>query len=731
MDVKRYIVVIAVIAICFIGCEMPHPGQSEEGAAAASFDEIGLISDVLSGNDGLHVKWYEEGASSSLMRIGCRSLIADVAFDDYTGKGINAAAIRNGSIRIEFTLIASGSTARLGDFTISTVEELEISKDDGAVADMAIFTGKGNASGTEVVLEKMAGGKLSGVSVKGNISIRVEISITIDNDSEGSGPKLLEADVSVPDDLTVKEGDSFDSTVCTVNLYYDDGSQLQLKGDDSLLVPYNEKISPNQPFKVLVRYEGQSVVSEIDYSQNVEPELTPFVVSGRIEQVGDFLAGQRFDSSAFVVYAILNNGEQIMLDEESVRLVDAGDSPGDLSDGVVNPGDGVYALAGKGYSGEDIYAYLDIAVDYIDQIHVSGPETFSYPEGPSKDVLRVSVVYDGKTIVLRDDEYTIGPVEYLDGAEPSYGNPVSASVVITPLVGQKASGAAVSQTFIFTSVDDTILPKFPIGGYIIQTGDFLVGQAFDPSLFSVIVQYSDGSTAAVDSSAVSLVETGENQNGTVEPGDKASAFIGYDYNGNSIMAEVSLTAYMIVKLDVAGDNKSFLYPASPAKEDLMVTASYYSADGSIRKMVLSESEYDISSPSYENGIGPGYESTEEKAFVTITPLVGQTAGNTVSSIYEYTSYVDSLNFIVSGYITQTGDFTEGQAFDPSMFAVTVTYSDGMTIEPSDVPIFLVDEGTDPGSPSDGVVNSGDMVYAVLGKDFNGNEISVTAEIKVV
>ena len=80
-----------------------------------------------------------------------------------------------------------------------------------------------------------------------------------------------------------------------------------------------------------------------------------------------------------------------------------------------------------------------------------------------------------------------------------------------------------------------------------------------------------------------------------------------------------------------------------------------------------------------------------------------------------TNEVSQPSFPVSGYVSQIGDFLEGQAFDASKFQVIVKYLDGSTdvVEGASV---LHDDKTNDGMSSD------DTVYANIGYDWHNNLI---------
>ena len=179
------------------------------------------------------------------------------------------------------------------------------------------------------------------------------------------------------------------------------------------------------------------------------------------------------------------------------------------------------------------------------------------------------------------------------------------------------------------SVAITGLPQSVKSGKIIQTGDFLDGQAFDPQKFSVEITYDNGTIAPADSAvSVRLVD----QDGKVEAGARLEALIGYDVYGDPVYAEGSLSAYMIKSVSVTGPS-SYVNKAVPKASDLTVTATYLDSKNAEKTMVLGSDEFKVIDVVYaNNNIGPNASQTSVDAVATVEPGVGQTDGTTADKV---------------------------------------------------------------------------------------------------
>ena len=172
---------------------------------------------------------------------------------------------------------------------------------------------------------------------------------------------------------------------------------------------------------------------------------------------------------------------------------------------------------------------------------------------------------------------------------------------------------------MFVGCDNApVLPSFVVGGNVTQTGDFLTGQNFDPSKFSVTVTYDNGKIVAADDT-VSVMIVGDE---TVEAGDTAIVDFGIDYKGNHVTKEVAIAVYNINTITVEGP-ASYALDAKPLNSDFTVTANY----GEGKTMPLNSTEFMIGAIEYENNVKPTAANPTVKASVEVTPLVGNKVVN--------------------------------------------------------------------------------------------------------
>ena len=80
-------------------------------------------------------------------------------------------------------------------------------------------------------------------------------------------------------------------------------------------------------------------------------------------------------------------------------------------------------------------------------------------------------------------------------------------------------------------------------------------------------------------------------------------------------------------------------------------------------------------------------------------------------------------FLTGGYIKQTGDFVEGEAFDSSKFQVVATYLSGDSRK-MDAAVTFVD------ADKSGDVSNGDSVKTDLGYDYYGKELKPELTVTV-
>ena len=181
------------------------------------------------------------------------------------------------------------------------------------------------------------------------------------------------------------------------------------------------------------------------------------------------------------------------------------------------------------------------------------------------------------------------------------------------------------------------IPSFIVGGNISQTGDFLTGQTFDPTKFSVTVRYDNGRILPAEDVSVVLKET--TTNGTVEAGDKVEVYLGKNYESQDITAEAGIRVYDINSITVEGP-ASYIDGTPIMNSDLKVTANYLDNTGAEKSMVLRSTEFTVGKiVVYANGFGPSAVNPSVEAYVSVVPEVGGVDSTTpeVGAVFTFTS----------------------------------------------------------------------------------------------
>ena len=195
---------------------------------------------------------------------------------------------------------------------------------------------------------------------------------------------------------------------------------------------------------------------------------------------------------------------------------------------------------------------------------------------------------------------------------------------------------------MFVGCDNApVLPSFVVGGNVTQTGDFLTGQNFDPSKFSVSVTYDNGKIVAADDT-VSVMIVGDE---TVEAGDTAIVDFGIDYKGNHVTKEVAISVYDVQTLSVEGP-ATYVEDSEISKNDLKVTATYYANEDGVqteKTMILTPAEYAIISGYKYVANEPSVDNPEVEAYVEISAL-GATGR------FNFTATFDDSSLILANQI---------------------------------------------------------------------------------
>lgn len=201
---------------------------------------------------------------------------------------------------------------------------------------------------------------------------------------------------------------------------------------------------------------------------------------------------------------------------------------------------------------------------------------------------------------------------------------------------------AIMALAMFVGCDNApTIPSFIVGGNISQTGDFLTGQTFDPTKFSVTVRYDNGRILPAEDVSVVLKET--TTNGKVEAGDKVEVYLGKNYESQDVTAEAGIRVYDINSITVEGP-ESYVGKETPTNSELKVTANYLDNTGAEKTMVLRSTEFVVNAGGYSNGnVGPNAAQESVTGYVTVIPIVGQTVEDdelswaAVQAKYEFTA----------------------------------------------------------------------------------------------
>ena len=206
---------------------------------------------------------------------------------------------------------------------------------------------------------------------------------------------------------------------------------------------------------------------------------------------------------------------------------------------------------------------------------------------------------------------------------------------------------AIMALAMFVGCDNApTLPSFVVGGTINQTGDFLEGQAFDPSKFTVTITYDNGRIVAADETVSVYLDTDENNDGKVNFGDTVKADLGKNFADSDICATAAVKVYIIKSLAVTGPESYDGKPEPGEKtatidipeSDLTVTATYLDSTNAEKTMILAPGEYVVEAATVE-------ELTEDNPSVEAKAKVNALIGNfndivPVSTYFNFTATWD-------------------------------------------------------------------------------------------
>ena len=207
--------------------------------------------------------------------------------------------------------------------------------------------------------------------------------------------------------------------------------------------------------------------------------------------------------------------------------------------------------------------------------------------------------------------------------------------------------------------NEVITPYVPTDIAITQTTDFLEGQTFNSSNFSVKVKYLYESDYK-DIPASILVFNDNDDNGVVSYGDTVTASAGTDPYENPVEKEATINVYAIQYITAEAAKESYAYAAGfkPAPTDITVTAHY--SDG--KTLVLGPDDYTVK----VNAV-PGTEETFKGTFdVTLSNNL-MNNGTTPPAGAQFTvdvTFTQTLSDIVIDGITSVIGYTGATSFKP-------------------------------------------------------------------
>ena len=268
---------------------------------------------------------------------------------------------------------------------------------------------------------------------------------------------------------------------------------------------------------------------------------------------------------------------------------------------------------------------------------------------------------------------------------------------------------AIMALVMFVGCDNApTLPSFVVGGTINQTGDFLEGQAFDPSKFNVTITYDNGRIVAADETVSVYLDTDRNKDGKVNFGDTVKADLGKNFADSDICATAAVKVYTIKSLAVTGP-QSYAYEEGNRdiipESDLTVTATYLDSANAEKTMILTPGEYQVGKISENAKVTPSAPSLETS--VEVTALVGNFGEEQVKEDFGFTlTYgepVTEFESIASVELKESKTIAAldyetlpAPTFDDVTIMVNTTNSTKeaqLVVEPEDIRLFYVDANT--------------------------------------
>ncbi len=246
-----------------------------------------------------------------------------------------------------------------------------------------------------------------------------------------------------------------------------------------------------------------------------------------------------------------------------------------------------------------------------------------------------------------------------------------------------------SALLVFVGCEQTPMFEMPQSiksGVITQDGEFLEGQAFDPSKFTVEVVYDNGKTDSFPgASIVTWTPSAEGQIG-VNSGDALSAKVGLNSENGSYTAEGVIYAAKIDTITVVPATTSYVVDnwsdLDIPSTDVAVTATFTGRDGEVATVVLKPSEYkvEVVDPSTLNT--PSALNPSVNAVAQVTTKVGGKVEATyaIEGTFEAADIDFAFNSISDIKVADDVDLIAFEDATVNFSDFTITVSDGTNTE---------------------------------------------------
>ena len=250
--------------------------------------------------------------------------------------------------------------------------------------------------------------------------------------------------------------------------------------------------------------------------------------------------------------------------------------------------------------------------------------------------------------------------------------------------------------FAFVACDNSTPVNKTIEGLEVTTSktDYLVNQTFDPSTVSVLVRYTDGSTAPVNASlTVDGVTDGKLSSAkqytvTATYGYVITdGYFGQSASQNQVTGTTTITAYEIDSIAVTKLPEVVSYEEGTTKDKIdltgiEVTATYNGAS----KMVLAEGEYAVDTtqsaiPAYDDA-----EDAENTTNITVEEKLSSSSNKTTTFEVAVTEEADEV-YELNGPVTNIR-LSKGTDYPAKVF-----YGDNVSVVTNNIVVEVSDDGT--------------------------------------